>query len=114
MTSFNKYIDLISNKDKLSELEIVILKERLDGALSLLVEFHNIHSELQMTCDEDDLNEHESERENFEEKFYTLTGTAKIILKKHVDSEGSEGSKVESASVFSNRCESSGVKLPEI
>lgn len=111
LTSFNKYVESTITKEQLSELDIITLKDRLDNALDLLSEFNNLHNEIEIICEPQALDEQLIERDNFEEKFYSATSNAKLILKKYDDSASTISKTSSNQSV---KCDSRGIKLPDI
>lgn len=122
MTNFNKYITNLQTRDEHTDVEIIELEGRINVIENnVFQKFCEIQDQIEVLCQENDLENQYTEKANFENSYYALLAEGKMILNnsKQVNisdqrsDNGSEGSFANSR-VANVDGSLQGVKLPTI
>lgn len=122
MTNFNKYITNLQTRDEHTDVEIIELEGRINVIENnVFQKFCEIQDQIEVLCQENDLENQYTEKANFENSYYALLAEGKMILNnsKQVNisdqrsDNGSEGSFANSR-VANVNGSLQGVKLPTI
>lgn len=105
LTHLKKFIDSIKNKDALTDVDILELQQKIPRFDSLLANFNEIQSQIELTADEVNLDEQYEEREKFVNDLDRYVAIARNLIKKDNESNesGDEANSLESGSVASSK-----------
>nr|CAH7716533.1 unnamed protein product [Callosobruchus chinensis] len=111
LTLFDKYLEKFESldDDTRGRTKVLELEQRTNNAETLLAGFDEVQSDIE--CEVDDFDEQYAERQEFQDKYYSLLSRAKCLLQNFDDERKSTSS---SDRVVGKAVALEGIKLPEI
>nr|CAH7729738.1 unnamed protein product [Callosobruchus chinensis] len=111
LTLFDKYLEEFESldDDTRGRTKVLELEQRTNNAETLLAGFDEVQSDIE--CEVDDFDEQYAERQEFQDKYYSLLSRAKCLLQNFDDERKSTSS---SDRVVGKAVALEGIKLPEI
>nr|CAH7769929.1 unnamed protein product [Callosobruchus chinensis] len=111
LTLFDKYLEEFESldDDTRGRTKVLELEQRTNNAETLLAGFDEVQSDIE--CEVDDFDEQYAERQEFQDKYYSLLSRAKCLLQNFDDERKSTSS---SDRVVGKAAALEGIKLPEI
>nr|CAH7741098.1 unnamed protein product [Callosobruchus chinensis] len=111
LTLFDKYLEEFESldDDTRGRTKVLELEQRTNNAETLLAGFDEVQSDIE--CEVDDFDEQYAERQEFQDKYYSLLSKAKCLLQNFDDERKSTSS---SDRVVGKAVALEGIKLPEI
>lgn len=113
LTLFDKYLTVFEGLEstEINRTKTIELEQRIASAETLLCNFDDIQSEIE--CEAENPEEHYTEREEFENKFYSILARAKSLSERCIVENGDAKSR-SSAEFAAPSTVFEGVKLPQI
>ncbi|KAL0894465.1 hypothetical protein ABMA27_013061 [Loxostege sticticalis] len=115
VTNFNNYIKILKSSEKLSDLQVLDLENRFKNFETILNDFDNLQTEIELLSDDPEPEDIYAERFKFEELYYPLIATAQSLLgaaRQHQQHNSSAGSV--SNSEVSGGTKNNFIRLPKI